>query len=400
MKLKYSILSMFLICLVTFQLHAASLDSLLIKSDSISRLLQKKINTNNTNRNVSSVFGEFCFYSDLKNRIITDLKDSLYLSSCEPLQDELKSFISGQISLLRIIDSDHLKDSLLDIQTAKRIASVTDSAYLTLDKIDGLIKSKTDSIYTNAVLIVNNSKTREIILIDNKLKNTILIIPWIIMIIFLSLSMYLVFRRKFKSYLMYTSIALILIFGFLILKPSVLYPVAGQKTTIPAWEFNTIEGHRLNSTFMKQSKEGKGFDVLKETAVNTFMNYYKSAYTSVNKNHINEMYLNIHFVNSVLYPPACLPDSFMISKQKNNRWNYNPAWFSNYNFSKIKHYNRMQNRGNVHGDAINLKSYNDRLSFLIHSEYKLNDVREDTLKTRTPDSRMKLDLLLKVKAVL
>ena len=132
-----------------------------------------------------------------------------------------------------------------------------------------------------------------------------------------------------------------------------------------------------------------------------FKYYYRVAYTSVNIEHERIIYENINNLSTILYPPCPCPDSVEILKQrKSGNLRFNPALFSNYNFSKITGWNSILKNNKITGNKISQESFNSRLNFLLNDNYKLMKVKENTNRIKSPAKRMNLDLLLKVKAVL
>ena len=400
--MNYKLIIIGIICIFFKRLNAETLDSLLIKSDSINKHLSETINkpAANINKNLRIITDEVCFQSRVKIMMINELKDSLLFNHSDVLKSELDNLIIHEKALLEL---SRTKDTILNIISSIRAAMLADSIFSTLENIDGAIKCKTDSIYTNAIFINNYSTKREIILMSGKSKVIILLFCWLFAIFSAFILSWSIIKSKYNSIWSYIFLISLIIFSFILFRPAYIYPWLGEKVLIPAWEFNTLEGHRWDDLFMNQCKEENDTKKLKESAIRALKNYYRAAYTSVNMEQERNIYKKIEYLNTILYPPCPCPDSIEISKLlkfgKGNI-NFNPAWFSNYNYSKINSWNTILKNGQMHGNKINQKYYNARLSYLANDHYQLMEVKENTDRIKSPVKRMKLDLLLKVKAVL
>jgi hypothetical protein len=393
--MKYKLVILAILCIPFIKIYAVNLDSLLTKSVLINKQLSEKYKINSR-----ELTDEVCFLSRVKILIIKELKDSLFLSNSETLLKELDNLNKYEKTLFAIINS---KDSVLDMASAKQAAFLTDSVLNSLEEIDVAIKCKTDSLYSNAIFIKNFPTNREILLKPEKLSKIIPIICWI-MILFLAVA--IIFWHILKANYnirFYFLMGSLIVFSAILFRPIIIYHVAGKKVNMPAWEYNTLEGHRLYDLFLKQCKEKKEVQIISETATSALKNYYKAAYTSVNLEHERDIYKNIINIETLLFPPCACPDSSEISrkhKSQNNNTNLNPILFSNNNFSKINPWNEILKNNKIAGIIINQKTFNLRLNYMINDDFKLKEIKENSARIKSPASRMKLDLLLKVKAVL
>ena len=234
---------------------------------------------------------------------------------------------------------------------------------------------------------------------SEKYRVIILLFCWLIAIFSALILSWSIIKSKYYSIRSCIFLISLIIFSFILFRPASIYPLLGKKVFIPAWEYNTLEGHKWNDLFMQQRKEKKETQKIVESAMRAFKNYYRAAYTSVNIEHERIIYENIKSISTILYPPCPCPDSIEILKL-HDKLSFNPAWLSNYNYSKINSWNTILKNSKIQGNVINRESFNSRLNYLLNDNYKLMEVNENTSRIKSPANRMKLDLLLKVKAVL
>ena len=130
-RMKYKLIIIVIISISIAKLNAETLDSLLIRSDSINKQLSEINNSRkDLNSNLRTITDEACYQSRLKIMVINELKDSLLLNHSAALNSELVNLIKYEKTLLEL---SRKKDTVLDIISSKRAALLADSIFSTLE---------------------------------------------------------------------------------------------------------------------------------------------------------------------------------------------------------------------------------------------------------------------------